>query len=136
MIRRIATRMAGDNDLVSDLERFRGDPVARQYGGSGALFGPALLYALRVRGQDVNVRMRIAELELDDHAFDLYTLLREKGRDRRVMSLYGATHDIREQQQKRCNGSGPLVHGEVVGLVDGVGSDRYFRNTLPSGFRG
>jgi hypothetical protein len=71
VIDRIAARVARDDDLVAGLQRVARDALARQRAGSAPFDAPALHLPFFVRRHHVYPRVRIAEHELHELAFDL-----------------------------------------------------------------
>src|SRR5688572_17571665 len=67
----IAARVAGDDDFVAGLQRLASDALPRQCAGAAPFDAPALHLAVLVGRHDVHPRMRIAEHELYELAFDL-----------------------------------------------------------------
>src|SRR5580692_4847856 len=70
VIFRIAARVAGDDDVIAGLQGVAGDAFTAQLAAAAPFHRPSFHVALVVGGFDVDERMRIAEHELDQSAFD------------------------------------------------------------------
>ena len=75
MLFRVAARIAGDDDVIAPFQCVAGYILSAQFPSAASLNFPSLHDALCIRGIDLNERMRIAELELDDRSFNLDCLV-------------------------------------------------------------
>src|SRR5690606_10142458 len=86
VILRIAARVAGDDHAIAGPQRVAADTVSRELTGAAPLDAPAMHLAAFVGRHHVNPRMRVAEGELHELAFDRDLLALVVRRGERMVS--------------------------------------------------
>src|SRR5215471_3055386 len=120
MIFGIATRVAGDDDVVAWFERVAGHALLVELQSRAPLDGVADGVPLRVLALDVHERMRVAEEELHQLAFDALRLFLEVRRRKRVMRERGRrgcdeTRERSNGQREQRRALHRILHGATFG---------------------
>ncbi len=87
MVRRIAARIAGDDDMIPGLQCLAGDILLAQEGPTAPLHGPPLSVPVGILNAYLNERMRILEQERDQVPFDRHGVVDEISRGKGVMGV-------------------------------------------------
>src|SRR5262249_54679989 len=98
----IAARIPCDNDVVTGFQGIAVDVLPAQLAGPAPLDAPALHDAFLIRSVDLNERMWISELELNDRTLDLRGAIFVIRRRERMMGVQpgaGSEQDDTEQHK-------------------------------------
>src|SRR5207237_7558916 len=100
MIIRIPARVPDDDDVVAGFQRFASDALTSKLAASAPFDRPTDGFAFLVLALDVDERMRIAEQELNQIAFNCLLLVFKVSRGERMMRIkLNARHQRRQSNQ-------------------------------------